>query len=330
MPDPQRAQLVPDAVARAHRHAQQARADGVLGAEQALHARRQGRGIPLRGQQAREQLRQPARGVGVALRGGGDAAGGFDAVVDGADAGAEPDAQGGRGAEGGAEDDEAGADGEVLEGVFVPGEVVGGAGEGGVFARGEGGGDADDGEGGGAEGVAEGGGVEVEGREIVVGGGVVGEREGGDFGGVGEASAAEGHEDVGGRGAGFVDDGEDVAVVGVGFDAPFDAHDGAGADAGFEGGDEGGEVRGGAAEGAGGEDVDAAGVEGGGDVVGAGGGVGGAVGDVGGGVGGFAGGEGGDVGFVGHGCVSGMGFMEKHVCDVWNWSCRGGMVTVLF
>lgn len=75
-------------------------------------------------------------------------------MIDGSDAGGEPDAERGRGAEVGAEDDEAGGYGEVLEGVFVGRGVVGGAGEGGVFACGEGGGDADDWDCGGEEGVA--------------------------------------------------------------------------------------------------------------------------------------------------------------------------------
>ncbi len=112
--------------------------------------------------------------------------------------------------------------------------VVGGARQGGVFARGEGSGDADYGDGGGEEWGSEGRGVEVEGFEVREGGGVVGESEGDDFGGVGQTAAAEGDEDVGFCGRGFVHDGEYVAVVGVRFDALFDTYDGAGADFGLE------------------------------------------------------------------------------------------------
>lgn len=270
MPHPQRPQLVPDAVAGAHGNEQAPAGDGLLGAELAAQAGVQGVRVALRGQEARDEFLQRGGGGGVGFGRGCDAADGFDAVVDGADAGAEPDGEGGGGAEVGAEDDEAGADGEVLEGVFVFGDVVGGAGDGGVFARGEGGGDADDGEDGGEEWGAEGWGVEVEGLEVREGGGGVGEGEGCHFGRVGEAAAAEGHEDVGAGGARRVHDGEDVAVERVRFHALLDADDGAGTDGGFEGGDEGGEVVGVAAEGARGEDKDAAGVEGGGDVVGAG------------------------------------------------------------
>ena len=142
--DAERAELVPDAVARAHGDAQEAAADGVPGAEQAAHAGCQVPRRRLRGQQARDQLPQALRGGGVAFGRGGGAADGLDAVVDGSDARAEPDGQGGRGAQFWTQDHEAGPDGEVLEGVFVLRCVVGGAGQGGVFARGEGGGDADD------------------------------------------------------------------------------------------------------------------------------------------------------------------------------------------
>ena len=219
-------------------------------------------------------------------------------MVDGAHARAQPDGQGGRGAEVGAEDDEARADGGVLEGVFVLGVVVGGAGQGRVLARGERSGDADDRDRCGEERVAEGGAVEVERFQALFGRSVVGERERDDFRRVGQAAAAERDEDVRVGGFGFGDDREDLGVVGVGFDALCDADDGVGAEGGFEGGDEGGEGVGGAAEGAGGEDVGTAGMKGGVDVVGAGGGVGGAVRDVGGGMGSFVGEKGGGVGFV--------------------------------
>ena len=270
MRDAEGSELVADAVGGAHWDAEETAADGVLGAEEALHAGGEEVGVGFRGEEARDEAAEGGGGVGGAFCCGGYAADGFDAVVDGADAGAEPDGERGGGGEFGGEDDEAGAEGEVLEGVFVVREVVGGAGEGRVFARGEGGGDADYWEDGREEGVAEGRGVEVEGLEGVEGGGVVGEGEGDDFGGVGEAAAAEGDEDVSVGGFRFVRDGEDVRVVRVRFDAFCDADDGARTEFGFEGGDEGGEVVGVAAEGAGGEDVDAAGVEGGGDVVGAG------------------------------------------------------------
>ncbi len=127
MPDAQRTELVTDAVTRAHRNAQQTAADGVPCAEQAPHARVQERRVRFRGEQVRDEVPQALGGVGVGFVGGGEAAHGFDAVVDGSDARGEPDGQGGRGAEFRAEDHEARTDGEVLEGVLVLRFVVGGA-----------------------------------------------------------------------------------------------------------------------------------------------------------------------------------------------------------
>ena len=240
VPHPQRAQLVPDPVTRPHRHAQQAATDRVPRAEQTPHPRPQRPRVRLGRQQPRHQGPQPRGRVRVPLGRRGEAAHGLDAVVDGAHARAQPHAHRRRGAEFRAQDHEARGDGEVLEGVLVHGVVVGGAGDGGVFARGEGGGDADDRDGRREERVPEGGGVEVEGREGGEGGGGVGEGEGDDFGGVGQAAAAEGDEDVRFCVRGFVHDAEDVGVVAVGPDALSDTYDGTGADCGFEGVDEGG------------------------------------------------------------------------------------------
>ena len=64
-------------------------------------------------------------------------------MIDCADAGGKPVDWWGQAAEFRVEDDEGGAHAGLEEGVFVLGAVVGAAGEGEVFAAGEGGGDAD-------------------------------------------------------------------------------------------------------------------------------------------------------------------------------------------
>ena len=93
-------------------------------------------------------------------------------MVDGADAGAEPDVGRGGAGEVRVEDDELGALQGRLEGVFAAGGVARGAGEVGVFAGGEGGRDRDDGHGGRIDG-RELVGADAEFEEGVVGGDVV-------------------------------------------------------------------------------------------------------------------------------------------------------------
>lgn len=100
-------------------------------------------------QQAWDEQLQRVHGVRVCRLGGPRrGAQRLDAVVYGADAGAQPDGWRGGGCEVRVEDDELGPAGRRLEGVLAAGGVVCCAGEVGVLACGEGGGDGDDGDGG--------------------------------------------------------------------------------------------------------------------------------------------------------------------------------------
>ena len=226
-------QLVADAVARAReqkaRRVQQDDQDVVRG-QLAVQPGLEVGGCGFRGQQAPDEEREGLLGREGALFGHGGGGVGLDAVVDGADAGGEPDPLWRGEAEGWVEDDEPGEHLGVGHDGFEVRFGRGAAAVFGVFACGEGGGDEDHGHG---RRVAGGGAVaEVFGGvllvgfslldhslEVVCGLGAIGEGVDDDFGAVGQAASAQGDEEVSVFGPHVVDDGHEVVPWRVGADA---------------------------------------------------------------------------------------------------------------